>query len=199
MSGATIGTATVDNLTEPLKSDALGLVAASSGRVWIVSGWRSRAQQQTLYDEYVAGTGNLAAKPGTSEHEAGRAVDFGGDLGLAAQLARRFHLEQTVTGEAWHYEEVGNRSGAIPAAGHLAVGAGTGLPNPFDAASSIGDAFAKLTDPHLWLRVAIVAGGLLLTLLGMVLLGLDVHHLSPTATPPAAQITAAAGTGKPVV
>jgi hypothetical protein len=38
-------------------------------------GSRSTAKQKVLYDMYLAGKGNLAAKPGTSWHETGLAVD----------------------------------------------------------------------------------------------------------------------------
>jgi hypothetical protein len=43
----------------------------------IASGGRSYADQVQAYNNYLAG-GNLAAKPGTSVHETGNAVDFGG-------------------------------------------------------------------------------------------------------------------------
>jgi hypothetical protein len=136
------------------------------------------------------------AKPGTSQHEFGRAVDFGGDLTLAAQLAPRFNLEQTVPGEKWHYEEIGNRAALAPA-GHLSASSGRSF-NPLDAAGSIGDVFSKLTDGHLWLRVAMVVGGLTLALVGLIVLGVDVRHLSMGTAAGAAQIHEAAGAGKPV-
>ena len=41
------------------------------------SGGRSYADQVKAYNNYLRG-GNLAARPGTSVHESGRAVDFGG-------------------------------------------------------------------------------------------------------------------------
>lgn len=44
----------------------------------IASGGRSRENQAYLYALYRAGKGNLAAPPGSSVHESGRAVDFGG-------------------------------------------------------------------------------------------------------------------------
>lgn len=56
----------------------------------ITSGIRTRAEQQALYDAWKAGTGNLAAAPGQSNHEGGgprgpRALDIrdsGGDPGV---------------------------------------------------------------------------------------------------------------------
>jgi LAS superfamily LD-carboxypeptidase LdcB len=44
----------------------------------INSGGRTYAEQARLYALYKQGRGNLAAPPGTSTHESGRAVDFGG-------------------------------------------------------------------------------------------------------------------------
>lgn len=41
-------------------------------------GGRTRERQQQLYNLYKAGKGNLAARPGTSLHESGRALDLGG-------------------------------------------------------------------------------------------------------------------------
>ena len=50
--------------------------AAGLGTFSISSGFRTREEQQRLYDKYKNGTGNLAAKPGTSKHESGLAVDI---------------------------------------------------------------------------------------------------------------------------
>lgn len=41
-----------------------------------MSSYRTYAQQQILWQRYQAGTGNLAARPGTSNHGFGLAVDF---------------------------------------------------------------------------------------------------------------------------
>lgn len=82
----------------------------------IISGGRTYAQQQALYNAYLAGRGNLAAKPGTSEHESGRAVDFGGaahNAGTAAHIwleqnAGRYGWKWTGKNfsqfEPWHWE-----------------------------------------------------------------------------------------------
>lgn len=80
------------------------LLREAGGRVSVVSGRRSRQQQEALYAKYKAGTGNLAAKPGSSRHEHGAAVDFGGDLALVAKLAPKYGLKATVKGEPWHWE-----------------------------------------------------------------------------------------------
>ena len=95
--------ANLDGLDPALQSIVQRIIAESGGRVTISSGFRTRAEQEALYAKYRSGQGNLAAKPGTSMHEHGGAVDFGGDLGLAAQLARKYGLVNSVDGEPWHF------------------------------------------------------------------------------------------------
>lgn len=71
----------------------------------IESGWRSRQEQEVLYQKYLNGTGNLAAKPGTSNHESGQAIDFKNTPGAFDWLAKnatRFGLKN-LPGEPWHY------------------------------------------------------------------------------------------------
>jgi hypothetical protein len=87
--------------------------AAASGITFVVnSGWRSRAYQEQLFKEAVARYGSPAAaerwvaRPGTSVHEAGEAVDIGGS-GAAAWLSRHgraYGLCQIYRNESWHYE-----------------------------------------------------------------------------------------------
>lgn len=83
----------------------------------VVSGWRSNDEQNVLYQMYLLGTGNLAAKPGTSNHQSGIALDIavGTVLGggtsadsatyrwLAAN-AGRYGWKRTVSSEPWHWE-----------------------------------------------------------------------------------------------
>lgn len=91
------------------------LIAASGGRIWIVSGYRDSATQARLWEEAVAKYGpdearNWVAPPGHSNHEKGIAGDLGGDLDLAAQLAPQFGLYFPMSWEPWHIEPVGSRS-----------------------------------------------------------------------------------------
>lgn len=75
----------------------------------ISSAYRSRAEQERLYAAYLAGTGNLAARPGTSNHEFGQAIDFRGTPGAFDWLvenAERFGL-RNLPGEPWHYSPNG--------------------------------------------------------------------------------------------
>lgn len=66
--------------------EARDIVASIGGRV--TSGTRDRATQQRLYDDYRAGRGPLAARPGTSAHERGNAVDIVG--ATVAEVRRAF-------------------------------------------------------------------------------------------------------------
>lgn len=80
-------------------------------RIHVNSGYRSNAEQQRLYDLYKAGQGPLAAKPGTSNHNRGTAIDAvvnGQNLGavVTTKTLRRFGLHLPVSGEAWHVEKL---------------------------------------------------------------------------------------------
>lgn len=70
-------------------SQAESIVRGIGGTV--TSSYRSTAEQQVLYDRYRAGTGPLAAKPGTSEHERGQALDVAKSAGVTlATLKKAF-------------------------------------------------------------------------------------------------------------
>lgn len=91
------------------------MIAASDGRIWIESGDRDTETQTRLWNEAVAKYGedearNWVAPPGHSNHEKGIAVDLGGDLDLAAELAPQFGLYRPMSWEPWHLEPVGSRS-----------------------------------------------------------------------------------------
>lgn len=55
-------------MREAAKSAGINLI--------IDSGFRTMEEQQALYAAYQAGTGNLAAKPGYSNHQNGTAIDI---------------------------------------------------------------------------------------------------------------------------
>lgn len=91
--------------------DALAVVTARE--IEVISGWRTRHEQEGLYQSFLSGVGNLAAVPGTSNHETGRAADVYVDgVALAnvdgvLEQAAALGLHFPVTGEAWHVEMVG--------------------------------------------------------------------------------------------
>jgi D-alanyl-D-alanine carboxypeptidase/Putative Flp pilus-assembly TadE/G-like len=93
------------------------LLRAGGGSVRMVSGWRSPAEQRVLWSNALAkyGSAELAddwvAPPGRSMHEAGLAVDLGGDLETAARLVSVLGLPlyRPLPNEPWHFELVGSR------------------------------------------------------------------------------------------
>jgi hypothetical protein len=95
------------DLQEPLAGRLLGLLEHFDGRLMILSGRRSWGEQQRLYELYLAG-GNLAARPGTSNHEKGLAADLALFDGLTWRLvhaeAEIRGLRFPIPGESWHAE-----------------------------------------------------------------------------------------------
>jgi hypothetical protein len=77
-------------------------------RLEIVSGFRTPEQQRELFRMYRRGRGHLAARPGSSPHQSGHALDLDMSLpGVKQWLrshARRFGFRRTVSGEPWHWE-----------------------------------------------------------------------------------------------
>lgn len=87
----------------------LKAAAARDGvRLKLNSGFRTHGEQQALYRAYQSGRGNLAAYPGTSNHQHGQALD----IDVARQDAYDWmhaHApglgwERTVSSEPWHWE-----------------------------------------------------------------------------------------------
>lgn len=110
--------ATTEGLDPSFAAKVRALVAASGGRVTIVSGKRSVERQAQLWSAALRKYGSAAAArkwvapPGRSRHNHGTAVDLGGDLALAAKLAPQFGLHRPLKNEAWHFEPMGSRSGS---------------------------------------------------------------------------------------
>lgn len=74
------------------------------------SGFRSNDEQAELYAAWKAGSGNLAARPGYSNHQSGRAIDIN-LLGVPNETyawlkrnAARYGFRRTVRSEPWHWE-----------------------------------------------------------------------------------------------
>ncbi len=91
--------------------NAMYAAAKKSGiTLKVNSGFRSMAQQQHLYNLYIQGKGNLAAKPGYSNHQGGIAVDIqvGATSSSAykwlAANAHKYGFKRTVPSEPWHWE-----------------------------------------------------------------------------------------------
>lgn len=100
-----------------LRSDAaakFNQMKAAARRVGVtlapVSGFRTMAQQRALYAAYRAGRGNLAARPGYSNHQGGLSVDVStnGSYSSAAykwlaRYGRQYGFVNDVRTEPWHW------------------------------------------------------------------------------------------------
>jgi LAS superfamily LD-carboxypeptidase LdcB len=90
---------------------AMQRAAAADGvDLRLVSGFRTHERQAELYRSFRRGHGNPAARPGYSNHQAGRALDLdvdGSAYGWLQANARRHGFHRTVRGEPWHWEFFG--------------------------------------------------------------------------------------------
>ncbi len=88
----------------------------------IGSGFRSYAKQAKLYKDYCRGKGNLAAPPGYSNHESGRALDLVlTDPDAYKWLQKHgasYGFHRTVPGEAWHWEYLGDEARPVSHSKH---------------------------------------------------------------------------------
>jgi Flp pilus assembly protein TadG len=111
------GSTTTTGLHPALKMAVDRLIEASRGRVFLASSTRTTARQTELWNEALEKYGdpeiadNWVARPGTSNHEEGLAVDLGGDLRLAVSLVSELGLPlwRPMTWEPWHFELTGSR------------------------------------------------------------------------------------------
>jgi len=86
---------------------------AAGVRLSLTSGFRTMEEQRRLYNCYQTkrcNNGNLAARPGYSNHQNGIAVDLSTSTWLARN-AGRFGFVRTVSKEPWHYEFRGRDPG----------------------------------------------------------------------------------------
>jgi len=94
------------NAMNRMKADA----ARAGINLSVVSGFRTMAEQQYLYNLYLQHRGNLAARPGYSNHQGGLSADInmpGGYSGSTyrwlANNARRYGFVNDVSTEPWHW------------------------------------------------------------------------------------------------
>jgi zinc D-Ala-D-Ala carboxypeptidase len=80
--------------------------------IYVNSGWRSEKYQEQLFEQAVSKYGSEAkatpwvARPGTSVHESGGAIDLGPDDAAAwlSEHGAAYGLCQIYANEPWHYE-----------------------------------------------------------------------------------------------
>jgi peptidoglycan hydrolase-like protein with peptidoglycan-binding domain len=94
------------NAFNRMKADA----ARAGINLSVVSGFRTMDQQRYLYNLYLQGRGNLAARPGYSNHQGGLSADINvpGGYGSATYRwlsahARNYGFANDVRGEPWHW------------------------------------------------------------------------------------------------
>jgi D-alanyl-D-alanine carboxypeptidase len=89
--------------------------AAAGVDIGINSGFRTMDEQKYFYGCYQSGncnSGNLAARPGYSNHQNGRALDLSNSRSSwLINNAARFGFKRTVPSETWHYEFFGSDPG----------------------------------------------------------------------------------------
>ena len=93
-----------------LRASSVRRLGADVAPAGPMSGYRSYAQQAELYRRYLAGVGPLAAPPGTSAHETGRALDVATPAGRRAVdlLGAPFGWQKTeAPSEWWHVNYLG--------------------------------------------------------------------------------------------
>ncbi|HSO32666.1 MAG TPA: M15 family metallopeptidase [Labilithrix sp.] len=91
----------------------------------LTSGFRTQAEQTHLYNCYRTGScnnGNLAARPGYSNHQNGFALDLSTSSWLTKN-ASKYGFVRTVPKEAWHYEYHGKDPGGPCTKGSTPTGA----------------------------------------------------------------------------
>ncbi len=88
-----------------------GVAAVRDGVFFKINrAFATNEQQTELHELYLAGTGNLAAKPGFSNHQGGIALDIETAGGTNAAFkwltanASKFGFKRTVASEPWHWE-----------------------------------------------------------------------------------------------
>lgn len=102
------GAAVLPYISEAGLADLDAALAANPGlEMRINSGFRTVAQQYLLYQWSLLGRCNIAiaAEPGRSNHESGRALDIGNFADWSARLPA-FNWEQTVPGDEVHFDHV---------------------------------------------------------------------------------------------
>jgi len=114
--------AMLEGMQEPMKSAVINMLTAGGGRIHVSSGVRSNARQQQLWANALNKYGdpeiadNWVARPGTSNHEHGWAVDITGDKAWAHQVAGQFGMGFPLGNEDWHMEWAGeHRPGSATA------------------------------------------------------------------------------------
>lgn len=87
------------------------------------SAFRTMEEQTRLYNLYLSGKGNLAAKPGYSNHQGGRSLDLNTGTGVTGYLSKVYRwlfsnaadygFKNDVKGEPWHWTYYGPMNSSV--------------------------------------------------------------------------------------
>lgn len=104
-----------------LRDRLLAAIQASGGKIYLVSGYRSKERQQKLWSDALAKYGdpeiadNWVANPNNgkgSNHMHGLAVDVGGDIDFLRKNGHLFGLTAPMSWEPWHWQLAGTEHSA---------------------------------------------------------------------------------------
>ena len=143
------------NNYNPTYLTALRSWAAATGRTFYMTGnggARSSADQIRAWNLYQAGLGPLAARPGTSAHERGMAMDVKPwPSAQEVAMMRAFGLGLTVRGEPWH---IGWTGGKVAPGSTGGGGGGGGFLGDFGVGALVSKLLGNLPFPSPWKDIA---------------------------------------------
>jgi len=142
-----------DDAARQFLSLSLAFRSAVGRSLTITEGYRSYERQVDYWNRYQAGTGNLAAYPGTSNHGWGISCDFGAGVDQAGSVAKRwmdanapsYGWSPTGNGfsrpEPWHFDYVGAYAGP---AGAVQGDSGLVTVRATEALDGVGNGYTAL-------------------------------------------------------
>ena len=111
---------TLDSSAMGAFKNAVSELEKSGVQTFIGSTTRSKEEQQKLYDAYKAGTGGIAAAPGTSKHGKGLGIDIYSDSKFSPPTQAQITAMESkgwkhmnIPGDLGHFEYVGGTSSAL--------------------------------------------------------------------------------------
>lgn len=120
--------------------------SSTGNKLQINGGWRDFEDQKKLYLDYINGRSRYpAAKPGTSDHEAGMAVDIGTLNPMAINALNTQGLFQRVAGDQVHFTKAFGGVVSGPRSGYQGVLHGTEAVIPLPGGRSVPVEMPNLT------------------------------------------------------
>ena len=84
------------------------MAEANKTKLHVTCGYRSSEEQKEIYQKYLAGKLKMAAKPGTSWHEYGLAVDSSTQpyRSFTNRYLEKYGLCKPIKSEGWHFQPI---------------------------------------------------------------------------------------------